>query len=330
MHLEARLQNGKSRDQNPKSFNRTGLGSSHVDRSRSTTVNVTAEYFLSATFPTSGRWPQPGTRVVSPIALPSPHGVGGVWRRTGVDGAPRVGRCRGGVPGRRGRRCRERCRPRRSAGGAATGRRERLDASGCIVIPGLVNAHHHLLQSAFRTAAGHPSRAHGPLAGDHGGYYRQARVDPELTAAAAAVGVAEGLLAGVTTVADHHLTWPAEQDPLELAGATIAAAAGLGSRLVFVRGTAGDDPEMAATSTEALVARHGAGEPTGCCRSPAVPRACTPTARRRSPRWPRWRRGTVSAAAPRPTSRWTSSGPRRAGVAAPSTSSTSGVGWPTT
>jgi 8-oxoguanine deaminase len=29
-----------------------------------------------------------------------------------------------------------------------------LDASGCIVTPGLVNAHHHLLQTAFRTLPG--------------------------------------------------------------------------------------------------------------------------------------------------------------------------------
>lgn len=141
--------------------------------------------------------------------------------------------------------------------------RETLDASGCAVVPGLVNAHHHLLQSAFRTLPGTRHVRMDRWLAIMGGYYRYARVDPELTAAAAAVGVAEGLLAGVTTVADHHLTWPAEQDPLELAGATIAAAAGLGSRLVFVRGTAGDDAEVAATSVEALVARHAAGEPHG-------------------------------------------------------------------
>ena len=141
--------------------------------------------------------------------------------------------------------------------------REHLDASGCVVIPGLVNAHHHLLQSAFRTLEGTRHVRMDRWLATMGGYYRHARVDPELTAAAAAVGVAEGLLAGVTTVADHHLTWPADQDPLELAGATIAATAGLGSRLVFVRGTAGDDAAAAATSVEALVDRYGAGEPHG-------------------------------------------------------------------
>ena len=141
--------------------------------------------------------------------------------------------------------------------------RETLDASGCVVIPGLVNAHHHLLQSAFRTLDGTRHVRMDRWLATMGGYYRQARVDTELTAAAAAVGVAEGLLAGVTSVADHHLTWPADQDPTELAAATIDAAGRLGSRLVFVRGTAGDDPEVAAASVEALVARHGAGGPHG-------------------------------------------------------------------
>jgi cytosine/adenosine deaminase-related metal-dependent hydrolase len=143
------------------------------------------------------------------------------------------------------------------------GKRETLDASRCVVTPGLVNAHHHLLQSAFRTLEGTRHVRMDRWLTVMGGYYRHARTDPELTAAAAAVGVAEGLLAGVTTVADHHLTWPAGQDPLELAGATIAAAADLGSRLVFVRGTAGDDADTAATSVEALVDRYGAGEPHG-------------------------------------------------------------------
>ena len=140
---------------------------------------------------------------------------------------------------------------------------ERLDVSGCVVVPGLVNAHHHLLQSAFRTLDGTRHVRMDRWLATMAGYYRSADVDAELVGAAAAVGVAEGLLAGVTTVADHHLTWPAGSDPVEMAGAAIAAAAELGSRLVFVRGTAGDDAETAAASTEALVTRHGPGERYG-------------------------------------------------------------------
>lgn len=72
----------------------------------------------------------------------------------------------------------------------------------------MVNAHHHLLQSAFRTA---PHTRHVPMRewlAAMGELYSQAQVDPQLVAAAAAVAIAEGLLCGVTTVADHHLTWP--------------------------------------------------------------------------------------------------------------------------
>ena len=129
---------------------------------------------------------------------------------------------------------------------------EQLDATGCVVIPGLVNAHHHLLQSAFRTLPGSRHVPMGDWLGVMAAAYRRAGVDPELGRLAARVGLAESLLCGVTTVADHHLTWPADADPLAVAGATVAAARELGARLVFVRGTAGDDPEVAATSA----ARH--------------------------------------------------------------------------
>ncbi len=133
-----------------------------------------------------------------------------------------------------------------------------LDVTGCAVIPGLVNAHHHLVQSAFRTLPGTRNVPMSDWLGMMSAAYRSVGVDPALTQAAARVGVAEGLLAGVTTVADHHLTWPEDVDPLEIADATISAAHDLGGRLVFVRGTAGDDARLAASSTAAMAERWGA------------------------------------------------------------------------
>lgn len=138
-----------------------------------------------------------------------------------------------------------------------------LDATGCAVIPGLVNAHHHLLQSAFRTLPGTRHVAMREWLAVMARAYRAAAVDAELCAAAAAVGLAESLLCGVTTVADHHLTWPADADDVEIAEAVAGAARGLGGRLVFVRGTAGGDPDVAAASAEALVARFGARSDDG-------------------------------------------------------------------
>ena len=138
---------------------------------------------------------------------------------------------------------------------------ERLDATGCVVVPGLVNAHHHLLQSAFRTA---PHTRHVPMRewlAAMGELYSRAQVDPELVATAAAVAIAEGLLCGVTTVADHHLTWPSGADAGEIADAAIATASDLGCRFVFVRGCSGGDPDEVAQSVEDLVARYGDDDP---------------------------------------------------------------------
>lgn len=130
------------------------------------------------------------------------------------------------------------------------GSAEVVDVSGCVVTPGLVNAHHHLLQTAFRSRPESRSVPMSQWLDSMAQRYSSIGVDPELTAAAASVGLAESLLCGVTTVADHHLTWPRDQDPVALAGATIGAAARVGARLVFVRGTARDDPDLAAASVE--------------------------------------------------------------------------------
>jgi cytosine/adenosine deaminase-related metal-dependent hydrolase len=146
--------------------------------------------------------------------------------------------------------------------GTAAAAGDVLDASGCVVTPGLVNAHHHLLQTAFRTS---PATRHVPMAQwlpAMAADYAAVGIDPELAGAAACVGLAEALLSGVTTVADHHLTWPRANtihDDVALASGTAAAASRLGARLVFVRGTAGDDAEHAALSAEAI-ATASAGE----------------------------------------------------------------------
>ncbi len=140
---------------------------------------------------------------------------------------------------------------------------QRLDASGCVVIPGLVNAHHHLLQSAFRTLEGTRGVRMEAWLAAMARYYRAAEVDPPLVEAAAAVAAAESLLSGVTTVADHHLTWPETINPNELADAAILGAGKTGVRLVFVRGTAGDDPKKAAENIAYLASLPGAGKPHG-------------------------------------------------------------------
>ncbi|WP_156758808.1 amidohydrolase family protein [Microbacterium karelineae] len=131
---------------------------------------------------------------------------------------------------------------------------ERIDVSGCVVTPGLVNAHHHLMQSAFRTLPGTRGVAMRDWLPAMAAAYRAARIDGTLAFAAARVGIAEGLLSGVTTVADHHLNWPEEGGGVEIALAVERARAELGGRLAFVRGTAGDPPDRAARSADAIAA----------------------------------------------------------------------------
>lgn len=54
--------------------------------------------------------------------------------------------------------------------------------------------------------------------------------------------IAEGLLCGVTTVANHHLTWPRGIDSIAVARATADAAAQLGGRQPPPRPPAAPNP----------------------------------------------------------------------------------------
>ncbi|PWJ53995.1 Cytosine/adenosine deaminase [Quadrisphaera granulorum] len=168
--------------------------------------------------------------------------------------------------------------PGPGASGTGPGSHDVLDAAGCIVTPGLINAHHHLLQSGFRTLPGTrgvPMRDWLPAMA---AAYASAGIDASLVAATAGVGLAESLLCGVTTVADHQLNWPdpsASRDPVgdtvAIARAIADAAASLGARLVFVRGSARDAPEVAAASAEAIVT--SLLRSTGSTRSTSSPAA---------------------------------------------------------
>ncbi|MEV0894532.1 amidohydrolase family protein [Promicromonospora sp. NPDC050262] len=153
-----------------------------------------------------------------------------------------------------------------SAAGGLAGGVEELDATGCVVTPGLVNAHHHLLQTAFRTLPGTRGVPMREWLGLMAAAYARARVDAELVGLAARAGLAEALLSGVTTVADHHLTWPAglsTAETVDLARAAAGAADELGARLVLVRGSAGDDAEAAASSADAIAAALVGDAPGG-------------------------------------------------------------------
>ena len=111
-----------------------------------------------------------------------------------------------------------------------------LDATDCVVYPGWINTHHHLAQSVLR---GVPAGINLPLAGWLGAVaspYRR-HFDAELLGIAAEIGMADLVLSGCTTIADHHYVyWPGMgYDPAKI---LFDLAQRLGIRFVLCRGGA--------------------------------------------------------------------------------------------
>lgn len=83
---------------------------------------------------------------------------------------------------------------------------ETIDASGCVVCPGLVNTHHHMYQSLTRAVpAGQDERLFGWLKSL---YPIWARMRPEHVRVSTQTALAELLLSGCTTAADHLYLFP--------------------------------------------------------------------------------------------------------------------------
>ncbi|MQY20609.1 8-oxoguanine deaminase [Nocardia macrotermitis] len=108
---------------------------------------------------------------------------------------------------------------------------ERIDATGCLVTPGLVNTHHHLYQWAtqgmFQDAT---------LFEWLTGLYRTwAHIDADITYGAAAAGLGWLALGGTTTSTDHHYVFPSGRG--DLFEAEVRAAAEVGLRFHPCRGS---------------------------------------------------------------------------------------------
>lgn len=106
-----------------------------------------------------------------------------------------------------------------------------LNAQGCVVTPGLVNCHHHLYQTLTRTIG----TGEGMVLFDWLKmlYPIWAEMDPEAIYTSTQVGLAELLLSGATTVADHLYLFP---NGIRLDD-EIAAAQELGVRFHPTRGS---------------------------------------------------------------------------------------------
>jgi cytosine/adenosine deaminase-related metal-dependent hydrolase len=110
---------------------------------------------------------------------------------------------------------------------------EVIDASGCLVTPGLVNTHHHLYQNLTRALP--PATGQKLFDWLTTLYPIWALLDEEAAHTSAWVGMAELLLGGCTTTSDHLYVHPSGGG--DLIAAEIAAAVDLGMRFTATRGS---------------------------------------------------------------------------------------------
>jgi cytosine/adenosine deaminase-related metal-dependent hydrolase len=107
----------------------------------------------------------------------------------------------------------------------------RVDARGCLAMPGLVNTHHHLYQWATRGRA-----CDAPLFDWLTELYPVwARIDAGIVRAAATAALAWLARSGCTTTMDHHYLFPRQGG--DVLGASVQAAAEVGLRFHPTRGS---------------------------------------------------------------------------------------------
>ena len=141
-----------------------------------------------------------------------------------------------------------------------------IDATDCLVTPGLVNAHHHMFQNLTRA---YPPMTDKPLFGWLQSLYPLwAALDTESAYVSAWVGLAELALSGCTTSTDHLYLHP--HGAGDLLTAEIEAARDIGVRFHPTRGSMSlsqkdgglppdhvvDDDDSILAASEAAVGRH--------------------------------------------------------------------------
>lgn len=110
---------------------------------------------------------------------------------------------------------------------------EVFEAGEHVVLPGLINTHHHFYQTLTRAWAPVVNQPLFPWLKTL--YPVWARLTPVALAVATQVAMAELLLSGCTTAADHHYLFPVGlEDAIDI---QVEAAAALGMRVMLTRGS---------------------------------------------------------------------------------------------
>ncbi|HET6548263.1 MAG TPA: 8-oxoguanine deaminase, partial [Solirubrobacter sp.] len=158
---------------------------------------------------------------------------------------------------------------------------ERINASGCLATPGLINCHHHLYQHATRGLAQQATLFEWLVEL----YPVWARVDAGVERAAARAGLAALLRSGCTTASDHHYVFP--RGAGDLLAIEVDAARELGIRFNPCRGSmdlgvsrGGLPPDEVVEDRDAILAAYEAAlrfhdpSPGSMCRVAIAP--CSP------------------------------------------------------
>ncbi|MGW2814140.1 8-oxoguanine deaminase [Streptomyces sp. NPDC001415] len=107
----------------------------------------------------------------------------------------------------------------------------RIDGTGHLVTPGLINTHHHFYQWITRGLATDHNLFNWLVAL----YPTWARIDEQMGRVAAQGSLAMMARGGVTTAMDHHYVYPRNSG--DLSGAIIGAASEMGVRFTLARGS---------------------------------------------------------------------------------------------
>ncbi|EMY32305.1 hydroxydechloroatrazine ethylaminohydrolase [Arthrobacter crystallopoietes BAB-32] len=164
-----------------------------------------------------------------------------------------------------------------------------FDASEHVVLPGLVNTHHHFYQTLTRAWAPVVNVPLFPWLVNL--YPVWARLTPNALELATKAALAELLLSGCTTAADHHYLFPAGME--DSVDVQVEVVRELGMRAVLTRGsmTLGEDdgglppqsvvqsPEVILEDSERLIGRYherGPGAQIQIALAPCSPFSVTP------------------------------------------------------